>query len=133
MNHRLTAFAFAATLAAAAVARADDTPPRSRNPIAGIVLTTVGGSLIFSAPATVAIGAGIAKANDSFGVIGPFLLAAFANACVGLGMLTPGLVLLATHKRAVHAPRREPTWNDWHPLATRMPRMVSIPLLSGSF
>jgi hypothetical protein len=120
------------TLATTVAARADETPPKRYSPATGIALTSVGGSLILSAPVTILIGAGVAAANQSFGVVGPFILAAFGNVCAGLGMIIPGIVMLATHKRALPQPR-EPVWHDGTAEGPHLPRVVSAPWLRVSF
>jgi hypothetical protein len=147
---RFVPLALAVTLTSvAASAYADDVPPpivrTSPNPLTGIVLTSVGGSMLLGAPITVMVGAAIASANGpySYAALGPIVIGAFGGACIGLGMLIPGIVMLATHKRAPHhaddavratsrAQVKEPTWMDLRaPAGT--PRAFSIPLLRTSF
>jgi hypothetical protein len=132
MRTHMTALVFVATLTSTAAARADETPRTRYSPATGIALTSVGGSLILSAPITILMGAGIAAANQSFGVIGPFILAAFGNVCAGLGMIIPGIVMLASHKRALPQPR-EPIWHDGRTDGPQLPRVVAAPVLRLSF
>lgn len=135
MRARILSVTLAALVLTTAPARADD---RS----AGIVLTTTGGALVVSSPLTVAIGLAISAANPTDGgVMGPFAIGAFAAGCVGLGMLVPGIVLLATSKhehaadRQPLTARREPTFvlgADVHS-GPPTPRVVAFPLFKASF
>jgi hypothetical protein len=144
---RITSLAVAMSITAVALAaRADEsqTPPVVRvthdNPLAGTVLTSVGGSMVLGAPVVVMFGAAIASASGpySYAALGPVVVGAFGTACIGLGMLIPGIVMLATYKRAPHhdataiplAPK-EPTWINLRPAGT--PRAVTIPIFRTSF
>ncbi len=139
---RFASLGLAAVLLATSVSHADDASPErppvhvtSTNPLTGIILTTTGGSLLLGSPVVVLVGAGIATALSpgDLAAAGPIVLGAFASACIGLGMLIPGIVMLATHKRAPKTDRapKEPTWADRG--ATRAPRAFSIPLFRASF
>lgn len=141
------ALAFTLTSIAASAHAEDAARPvvhTSKNPLTGTVLTSVGGSMLLSAPIVVMIGAAASAASGpySYAAMGPVVMGAFGGACIGLGMLIPGLVMLATHKRAPHhddhvasAPPvrvKEPTFTDLRaPAGT--PGAFTIPLLRTSF
>jgi hypothetical protein len=133
MQTRILSASLAAVLLATAPLRADDRD-------AGVVLTTTGASLVVSAPITVLIGLAISAANpNDGGVMGPFAIGAFAGGCLGLGMLIPGIVLLATTKREyaddrVPTARKDPTFVlGVGPGVLPTPRAVVFPLMRASF
>ena len=107
-------------------ARADETPHRSRaKQTTGIVLTSVGGSLLLSAPIVFMLGAVYATANPSSSqAFGPIALGAIGGGTIGLGMMIPGIVMTATC--------RQPTWTDTRPQVPGA-RALTIPLLRGTF
>lgn len=119
MLARLAALTIALALTSVALnahAQEDAPPPPVivvKNPLAGTVLTSVGGSMLLGSPLVVLAGAAIAEAGGPYNTaaLGPVVLGAFASACIGLGMLIPGVVMLATHKRAPH--HVGATWATW--------------------
>jgi hypothetical protein len=113
-------------LIASATAHADETPHRSRaKQTTGIVLTSVGGTLLLTAPIVFLAGMAYASANPySYAAFGPIALGAIGGGTIGLGMMIPGIVMTATC--------RQPTWTD-----TRVqppgPRALTIPLVNARF
>ena len=110
-----------------ATARADETPRRPMNPKqrTGIVLTSVGGSLLLSAPIVLLLGAVYASANPSSSqAFGPIALGAIGGGTIGLGMLVPGIVMTATC--------RQPTWTDTRPQPVGL-RALTIPIIRATF
>jgi hypothetical protein len=110
-----------------ATARADETPRRPINPKqrTGIILTSVGGTLLLSAPLVFLAGVAYASANPySYAAFGPIALGAIGGGAIGLGMMIPGIVMTATC--------RQPTWNDTRPppVATHA---LTIPLIRATF
>ena len=121
-------------------ARAEDPVAHARrSQTTGIVLTSVGGSLVVSAPIVVFASLAYVSANPySSAALGPMFLGAIGGGAIGLGLLVPGLVMLATCK----APKKErmptlpetkqPAWSETRPVANGM-RTLTIPLLRGTF
>lgn len=107
-------------------ARADETPrrPSRAKQTTGIVLTSIGGSLLLSAPLVIAAGLAYVQANPySYAAIGPIALGAIGGGAIGVGLLVPGIVMTVTC--------RQPTWTD-----TPQPaglRAFTIPIVRGTF
>ena len=114
-------------LVTSATARADETPRRPINPKqrTGIILTSIGGSLVLTAPLVILASAVAIQANPyGYGGFGPVILGAMGGGAIGLGMLVPGIVMTATC--------RQPTWTDTRPQPVGL-RAMTIPLLRATF
>jgi hypothetical protein len=114
-------------IVSSATARADETPRRPINPKqrTGIILTSVGGTLLLTAPLVILASAVAIQANPyGYAGFGPVILGAMGGGIIGAGMLVPGIVMTATC--------RQPTWNDTRPppVATHA---LTIPLIRGTF
>jgi hypothetical protein len=127
MVKRLLAPALALSVViSSATARADETPRRPINPKqrTGIVLTSVGGSLLLTAPLVILASAVAIQANPyGYGGFGPVILGAMGGGIIGAGMLVPGIVMTATC--------RQPTWHDAQPQPGM--RALTIPLIRATF
>lgn len=110
-----------------ATARADETPRRPINPKqrTGIILTSIGGSLLLTAPLVLIAGMAYVQANPySYAAFGPVALGAMGGGAIGLGMMIPGIVMTATC--------RQPTWTDTRPQPVGL-RAMTIPIVRATF
>jgi len=129
MSRFLSVLAVLFVLATTTAARAEDAPcPPHKT--TGIVLTTVGSSLIVTAPLVVVVAAATVDVYSFTQVMGPVVLGAMGGAALGIGLLIPGIVMLA--KRTPMPQTRQPAWAENRPAQTGM-RAVTIPILRGSF
>ena len=138
MKIRALAFVVAAaTLSLSSAAHADDAYAKKRT--TGIVLTSVGGSLFVTAPIVFVSGMAYVHSNPySYAAFGPIGLGAIGGAFIGLGLMIPGIVMLAT----CHAPKervlpmpetKAPAWTETRPIAAGGPHAFTMSILHGSF
>ena len=114
-------------IVSSATARAEETPRHPINPKqrTGIILTSVGGSLLLTAPLVMLASIAAVQANPyGYAGFGPVVLGAMGGGVIGLGMMIPGIVMTATC--------RQPTWSDTHPEPPG-PRALAIPIVRARF
>src|SRR5690348_11192960 len=135
MSSRTLAFALAAAISFSTVAHADGPPPPPKR-TAGIVLTTVGGSILLTAAIVFVLAPFYVQANPtSHEAYGPIAVGAVGGGVVGLGLLIPGIVLLATSHapkaRTALAPETKlPAWAEARPVATGGPSSFVMPIIN---
>ena len=137
MKIRTLAFVAAATVSLSSAARADD--PHAKTRTTGNELPSVGGSLVVTAPIVFVAGMAYVQSNPySYAAFGPIGLGAIGGAFIGLGLLVPGIVMLAT----CHAPKdrvlptpetKMPAWTETRPIAAGGPSAFTMSILRGSF
>lgn len=114
---------------------------RSSSYRSGLVLTTISGVFLTAAVFSI-VGIGIGMAHgESFGLVGaPEILGVLAGIAGTTSLATgiPGIFAIVSNARSsviqtsdVRVSARTPTWSP--PPETRLPSVMSVPLLSGTF